>query len=134
MNEILRFKETEKGCPGVLLIDGELLCLTLEPDANDPERFQIPEGYHICKLVESISFGWTYEIIVEGHTVIYFHWGNSEADTTACVLLGMKKGTNAIWHSRIAHIAFMKRMKGIDEFILKVSRYEKACRRQNQKT
>jgi len=123
MNEILRFKENKNGCPGVLLVEGELFCLTLEPDANDPDRFQIPEGCHACKLTKSISFGWTYEIIVEGHSVIYFHWGNKEEDSTACVLLGMKKGINAVWHSRTAFNSFMKRMDGISEFILRISRH-----------
>ena len=127
MVEILRFKESEKGCPGILLIEDELFCLTLEPDANDPERTQIPEGYYVCKRFWGTKFGETFEVLVRGHSAVLFHWGNREEDTEMCVLLGMMKGYNSVGYSRIAHTAFMKRMKGIDEFVLRISRYGKNC-------
>ena len=120
---ILRFAESEKGCPGILVIDEELFCLTFEPDSNDPVRFQIPEGYYTCRRFWGKKFGETFEIVVKDHSAILFHWGNFEKDTTACVLLGMMKGTDSIGYSRIAHKAFMRRMKGIDEFPLRIWRF-----------
>ena len=120
---ILRFEESEKGCPGILVIDEELFCLTLEPDSNDPERFQIPIGYYTCKRFWGKKFGETFEIVVKDHSAILLHAGNFEEDTTGCVLLGMMKGTNSVGYSRIAHTAFMKRMKGIDEFPLRIWRF-----------
>jgi len=125
--ELLRFKESSVGCPGIFMIDGELLWLTYEPDSKDPERFQIPYGLHICHRVKSVSFGWTFEVIVEGHTYVYFHWGNKEEDTTMCILLGLMKASDGVGQSRIAHRQFMKRMKGIDEFILEVKKWTGDC-------
>jgi len=121
--ELLRFKENANGCPGVFLIDGELMWLTFEPDSKDPERFQIPVGNYRCFRTPSANFGETFEIEVAGHTLIRFHWGNKEEDSTACVLLGMAKGTDAVWNSRVAFNLFMKKMEGITEFILEVKQW-----------
>ena len=121
--ELLRFKENTNGCIGVLVAAGELLCLTLEPDSKDPDRFQIPGGNYRCFRVPSANYGETFEIEVAGHTLIRFHWGNKEEDSTACVLLGMTKGTDAVWNSRTAFNLFMKKMEGIDEFILEVKNH-----------
>ncbi len=121
--DILRFNESNLGCPGILIIDGELLCLTLEPDSNDLKRFQIPEGIYDCVRVKSHKFGDTFEIVVKGHTLIRFHWGNKEEDTTACILLGMTKGHHTIWNSKTAFALFMKHMEGIDKFKLGISKF-----------
>jgi len=122
--EILRFKENKKGCPGVLIIDGELLCLTLEPDSKDPDRFQVPVGTYECKRFHGKKYENAFEVIVPGHTAILFHAGNFETDTTACILLGMTKGTNVIWNSMTAFNLFMKRMECVGEFELEVKNHE----------
>ena len=42
--EIIRIEETIDGVIGVLLVDSDILCFTLEPDKDDETRYQVPEG------------------------------------------------------------------------------------------
>jgi hypothetical protein len=127
--QLLRFKENAQGCPGVFLLDNEWIISTLEPDAKDLERYQIPVGMYYCYKVKSPKFGETFEIRVEGHTLIRFHWGNTEQDTTACILTGFTKRLNWIGESQIAHEYFMKRLEGINDFMLEVLQWERKERR-----
>lgn len=89
---IYRLEQTSEGALGSLVLDNYLFCSTLEPDSKDPTRTQIPEGIHLCQKRKSPKFGWTIEVLVPDHTHVLFHPGNTEEDTTMCIILGQYPG------------------------------------------
>jgi len=120
---IVRLEESEEGALGSLLIDGKLFCTTLEPDANDPEKFQIPPGKYQCRRFHGWKWKNTFEILVEGHTALLFHAGNIEkTDTEGCILLGRQpsylRGKRAILNSGHTFRQFLKELEDVDEFTL----------------
>lgn len=127
MVKIVRLEQTEEGALGTLILDGYLFCSTLEPDAGDANKSQIPEGAYLCKMVESPKFGNTFEVMVPGHTNVLFHPGNTEEDTSMCILLGQYPGklrhNRAVLNSGLTHDKFMavfglkKRSQFYAEFI-----------------
>ena len=93
--DIIRLEKSPSGTFGVLRMDGEVFCVTLEPPdrGNLPDVSCIPAGEYECCRVETPSFGTTFEIAdVPGRTHILFHQGNVVADTHGCVLLGRSFG------------------------------------------
>ncbi|MBG0790371.1 MAG: hypothetical protein H0S80_07740 [Desulfovibrionaceae bacterium] len=93
--DIVRLETSQAGTFGVLRMDGEVFCVTLEPPdrGNRPGVSCIPAGEYECRRVASPSFGDTFEIAgVPGRTHILFHQGNVAADTRGCVLLGRSFG------------------------------------------
>lgn len=95
MNQWLlqRVHRTPKETFGVL-IKNRPICLTLE----DPWRLNqvnvscIPPGIWQARPYASPTHGPTWEIEVPGRTAILIHAGNTELDTTGCILLGQKWG------------------------------------------
>ena len=76
-------------------------------------------GMHQLKRM-SVPFE-TFEITnVPGHTGILFHVGNFNGDSEGCVLLGNSSNTNQLFNSADAFTAFMKSLKGINSFNLRV--------------
>lgn len=64
----------------------------------------------------------TFEVTnVPGHTGILFHYGNYNADSDGCILLGMTREGDMITDSRKAFSEFMDLLKGVDEFTLVVT-------------
>lgn len=54
---------------------------------------RIPAGSYICKPVSTPKFEDVYLVTnVPGRTGILFHWGNTEKDTTGCILVGLMAG------------------------------------------
>ncbi len=93
--EIIRLEKGEAGTFGALKIDGQVTCVTLEPeDRNNAQGVScIPEGDYIAKRVNSPKYGDTFEISdVPNRTHILFHAGNVENHTKGCVLLGRNFG------------------------------------------
>jgi hypothetical protein len=119
---LIRLETSDQGALGVLLLDGEAFCCTLEPDAADPVKFQIPKGSYWCRRFHGPKWPNTFEIMVPGHTAILFHAGNVEAHTTACILLGSSfgklKGEHAVLNSGVTFTAFLERTKEISGFNL----------------
>lgn len=113
---IPRLEQTGEGALGTLLFDGRLFCTTLEPDAGDPERNQIPAGIHPIKHFSGTKFKNTLEVIVPAHFAVLFHSGNLERHSTMCVLLAYepgylmekKKRVRAILNSRKAYRRFQQ--------------------------
>lgn len=61
----------------------------------------------------------TFEVMhVPGHTGILFHYGNYNADSDGCILLGTYADANQIYNSRVAFDKFMKLQTGVDSFTL----------------
>jgi hypothetical protein len=108
---IVRLEQTSEGAIGVLLLDSKIFCFTLEPDLTETKKFQIPQGEYLCKRFHGIKWTNTFEIVVEGHTAVLFHAGNTEADSRGCVLLGSTvgklKGNRAILNSGATFEEFM---------------------------
>ena len=126
---LVRLEQSKDGALGSLLIDGKLFCSTLEPDANDPERFQIPAGEYICKRFHGTKWTDTFEIPVEGHTALLFHSGNVEGDTVGCILLARQPSYlgkyRAVLNSGFTFREFLRIMKNEQEFQLIIQDYYK---------
>lgn len=86
--EIIRLEEGfEKGTVGVLRINKEVFCYTLEPFDEENQRnvSSIPAQQYICKPYSSQRFPNTYEITdVPGRSHVLFHGGHL---SKGCIIL-----------------------------------------------
>lgn len=121
--DIIRLEKSDQGTFGVLKRDGEVFCVTLEPEdrGNAANVSCIPEGEYTAQRVNSPTFGDTFEITgVPGRSHILFHAGNVEGDTHGCVLLGRSyghlKGDRAVLSSGATFKAFLAGTSGADSF------------------
>ena len=119
---IVRLEQSSEGALGVLLLDSKIFCFTLEPDATETKKLHIPQGEYLCKRFHGIKWTDTFEIVIEGHTAVLFHSGNTEADSRGCVLLGATvgklKGNRAILNSGNTFEGFMNRCFNLMQFQL----------------
>lgn len=122
--KIVRLEQGVDGALGALLLYGHYFCSTLEPDDNDPKRFQIPAGVYECKRFHGAKWKDTFEIIVPGHSALLFHSGNVESDSLGCILLGQYpdrlRGKRAILNSGATFQYFMNELEGIKTFTLEI--------------
>jgi len=100
---------------GVLFLDNFPLFTTLESD-----EWKIPAGTYPLRRVESPKFGECFTVCnVPGHDLLRIHWGNTEGDTTGCILVGLQFGKirlqSCVWRSREAFEQFMEALYGIAE-------------------
>ena len=114
---------------GVLSIDNELLCFTLENPWKDNQPYIscIPEGDYQCRPHNGSKYKETWEVQdVDGRSAILIHIGNTEEDTKGCILPGITKGSlngeRAVLGSRIA----MEKLRDIiglkTHFVLSIRR------------
>lgn len=115
---IIRVQESEAGTFGVMAIDGDFFCWTLEPPdlLNLPEHSCIPTGRYLCRP-EIMVHRQLRTYLVEAmpaRTGIFFHPGNLVEETEGCIMPGVKvgdiKGQKAVLDSRLAFAEFMSRM------------------------
>ena len=86
--ELVRIEIGSEGTFGVLRINKQAFCVTLES-----QNKAIPTGQYICKPIESPKFGGTFQVQdVPGRSNILFHPGNTVEDTAGCVLIGESFG------------------------------------------
>jgi hypothetical protein len=86
---------SKNGTFGVLAIDNEPQCVTLEPywRNNEYENSCVSTGIYKLKWVDSPKYDRTLELVdVQGRSHILFHWGNRAKDTEGCILVGEKYG------------------------------------------
>lgn len=120
-------KSDPTGTLGELILDGKIICQTLERPWKDnaQETSCIPTGEYLCKRVNSPKFGETFEITdVPNRTHILMHSGNYVTDSLGCVLLGMisdRSSSYKIFKSRIARDKLMEIMKDEQSFHLTIS-------------
>lgn len=112
---------------GLLYIDGQLICFTLEDEKRDVKvklETRIPAGtYEITlrtvgglhnKYAQSFSNhkGMLWLRNVPGFEFIYIHIGNTDEDTAGCILVGLSLsiGNNMISSSRLAYNQVYKRI------------------------
>jgi len=126
--EVIRLEELRFGTFGVLKINKQVFCWTLEPEDRlnavgissiDPQQYR-------CKRYHSEKYGECFKVVdVTGRTAILIHWLNIEDDTEGCIGLGdsigFVKNKKAILNSKRTFALFMSIMEDIDEFILSIS-------------
>ena len=116
-----------QGTFGVLTIEGEAFCVTLEPYWRDnvSEFSSIPAGQYVCKPFNSPKFGDVYLVTdVAGRSMVEFHTGNVDRHTRGCILLGQYFGKlssreRAVLNSGKTFKSFLSRM-GNEEFNLTI--------------
>lgn len=126
--ELIRLETHQKyGTRGVLRINKELFCMTLELPwkMNQRDVSCIPAGTYEVEQVDSPTFGLSYEVMnVPGRSNILFHVGNTIRDSTGCILLGRKyqwfNGTRAVMQSSRTMEDFVERMTGSPKSLLTV--------------
>ena len=115
------------GTFGVLTLNGEAACLTLEPYSMDNKKniSCIPTGQYICKRYHSKKHPNTFQVTnVASRSSILIHPGNIKKHTNGCILLGSEFGIlgnkHGILESSKAFDKFMKFFEGKDEFRLTI--------------
>ena len=126
--EIIRIEDNfQFGTFGVLLIQTEIFCVTLEPHefSNKRNISCIPPGNYECERTVSLSFGTTYEINnIPDRDNVLFHAGNEVEDTEGCVIVAEKfgklKGNRAVLNSGKTFTEFMNTMHPYEKFRLTI--------------
>ena len=93
--ELVRLEESKQGTLGILKIDKQIFCCTLEPPdrLNERNRSNIDPQQYVCTPYVSSTHGETWKVEnVPGRSGILFHKGNSVRHTSGCILLGDKFG------------------------------------------
>ena len=93
---------------GELSVDGEFICLTLDPLKVPPGTYKVvkymsPHFHYLVPLFEAVP----------GHTEIEIHIGNFPKDTTGCFLIGLTKDESkaAIYSSGFAFKRLMNKLE-----------------------
>lgn len=113
------------GCFSVLKdFAGRPFAVTVERTFEHGEVV-IKQGMHRCRRSRFHRGGYdTFEIDVEGHSRVLFHKGNTELDSTACVIVGESFGelnnATAVLDSKGGFGEFMRLTGGLAEFYLNV--------------
>ena len=122
MLKIVRVTEHDGATFGVMMVGDRPEFVTLEESWRDNERMVscIPQGRYTIKLHRSPKFGLCYKVVdVPDRSEILIHVGNTNEDTTGCILLGQRYGNIGdrlgIMGSRLAVSRFMQLMSGITE-------------------
>jgi hypothetical protein len=94
--ELIRVETSPSGTVGILLLDKQLFCVTLELPKKDNERAVscIPTGQYICKRYDSEKYLCPCLAVhnVHGRENISMHYGNTLKDTKGCILIGTYTG------------------------------------------
>ena len=136
MMELARLESWQGATVGVLSIDGEVTCFTLEPPnrMNERDVSCIPKGEYLCVRKDASNSltndtGRAWEVLdVPGRSDILIHVGNTITDTQGCILVGesaghdlWKSGRRAILSSRDAFGIMMQKTEGYDKAILRIT-------------
>jgi len=93
--ELIRLEETAQGTIGILKINKEVFCFTLEPPdlENRANKSSIPAQQYTVKPYSSQNYPDAFEITnVPDRSYVLFHPGNVVNNTAGCVLLGESLG------------------------------------------
>lgn len=108
---------TSKSTIGRLLINGQFECFTLEDVVRDGPKVMhetaIPAGTYKVIITMSNRFKRELPLLlnVPGFEGIRIHPGNTNADTSGCILLGMTKSPDFIGGSRLAFNPFFTKLQ-----------------------
>jgi len=126
--ELVRLEEDyDNGTFGVLKINKEIFCMTLEPrdELNAKGISSIPAQQYTCRRYTSDKYPDTFQVMnVPGRSSILFHAGNAQKDTEGCILLGSSfnklKNDRTIINSGITFNKFLMELEGYKEFTLTI--------------
>ncbi len=126
--KLQRLSMTESGTFGGLLGENGIpICLVLERPwvDNKPNISCIPPGLYRCELVNSPTFGWTYQVVdVPNRTKILFHVGNWIENSRGCLLTGSSFGIlnskPAVINSSKAFAGFIKYLDNAKTFDIEI--------------
>ena len=93
--ELIRLEESKNGTIGVLKINKQVFCFTLEPSdrENISNVSSIPAQQYLLTPYVSAKHPDTYQVIdVPGRTLILIHAGNIVDHTAGCILVGSGVG------------------------------------------
>ena len=121
--KLIREDYTNVSSIGKLYIDGVLFCYVLEDkvrEINEKKVYgktAIPAGNY--KVIMSFSNRFQVympELLdVKGFAGIRIHSGNTEIDSLGCLILGYKKGENAVYESKKATTSFYAKLKKVEK-------------------
>ena len=116
-----------KGVFGVIVLDWEPFCVTLEPPDRGNEQFIscIPSGQYVCHRYTSDKYSNTWQVMfVHNRDRVLFHSGNIVTHTKGCILLaehyGKLYGNLAILNSGNTFKRFMEKTRGASELYLTI--------------
>lgn len=128
--ELIRYADNGTSCLGLLYLEGDFMCYTLEDTARQQKvkgKTCIPEGSYPALFREVLSplteeyrnqYDWfSYHIElkgVPGFKYVYIHIGNYATDTEGCILVGSGSTEfpeRMITNSREAYKALYNRIK-----------------------
>jgi len=117
--ELYRVRLSNTTTQGEMLIGGKWECFTLEDKRRGADEAKlwsktaIPEGYYkvildysqrFCRIMPHI-------LDVQGFEGIRIHPGNTEADTSGCILVGLNRSPDYVGHSRMAFNRLMAKLE-----------------------
>ncbi|MDD9304373.1 MAG: hypothetical protein HUK40_19325 [Desulfobacter sp.] len=124
---LIRVEESDQGTLGVLVLDGQAFCCTLEPPniGNRQNLSCIPCGHYTAIRKISPKYGDTFEITgVPNRTHVLIHPGNLVKHTRGCVLLGQYfgklTGNRAVLNSGVTFKNFLNRAGTTSSFELEI--------------
>ena len=88
---IKRVVSTKHGTFGVLLLNDNPICVTLEETwlDNMPTESCIPAGAYRTRAYSGTKYKNVWQVHdVPGRSAILIHWGNTEKNTAGCILVG----------------------------------------------
>lgn len=108
---LIRSYFTELSTVGELYANDTFICYTLEDRIREvkiPNETAIPAGVYPVEITWSNKFGQLMPLVsnVPNFSGIRIHWGNTAADTSGCLLLGLERQENRILRSREAYGMF----------------------------
>lgn len=130
---------TKDSTIGKLYIDNEFFCYVLEDCDRGLDQSMSALEIKARKIfgVTAIPTG-TYKVItsmsarmkrllpevinVKGFTGIRIHRGNYASDSLGCLIVGMRKAYNSVFDSTIAETALMRKLHGVKDITLVISR------------
>lgn len=117
MELLLQRQPSTKDCTiGRLSVNGVFQCWTLEDEVRHGPKIAhetaIPAGRYPITITMSQRFGVPLPVLcdVPDFTGIRIHPGNTEADTSGCILVGQLRGQASILNSRIALAALQPKL------------------------
>ena len=120
--EIVTVSVRDDGCFSALLWDKRPFAVSVERTFENG-RIVIGNGIYRCTRDFYHKGGYeTFEIQVDGHDRVLFHKGNTESDSTACVIVaesfGELNGQTAVLDSKGGFNEFMTLTAGLENFLV----------------
>jgi len=112
---LTRDRSTEKSTTGILSVNGQFECYTLE-DVVRPTKIHgetaIPAGEYEVVLTMSPRFKRILPLLlnVPGFDGIRIHPGNTDKDTEGCILVGESQSRDFIGSSRVAFMRLFNKL------------------------